>query len=241
MLDLFLGVTRSARATSSPWSTLLRVSGSLKIRSEISGQILSPVMRLHVGSGPINLAGWTNVDILPYQGVDIVFDIRQRWPFANVEFIFAEHFIEHLTLAEGLTFFRSARMALAADGVLRLSTPNLDWVWLTHYKNPEQMTHEEQFRGCLEINRAFHGWGHKFLYNRRMLELALRDCGFRTIVHCEYGISPTPELRGLERHEQQTGLVNHPAVLIVEASGIGSVEETLARQAEQFIKDFSAR
>ena len=29
---------------------------------------------------------------------------------------------------------RESRRVLRDDGVLRLSTPNLDWVWVTHYR-----------------------------------------------------------------------------------------------------------
>lgn len=198
-------------------------------------------MRLHIGSGPVSLPGWTNVDIAAYPGVDVVLDIRQPWPFSGVDFIFAEHFIEHLTLGEGLKFLRSARAALTKHGVLRLSTPNLDWVWLTHYKHPEEMTENEKLQGCLEINRAFHGWGHQFLYNIRTLELALRDAGFLAISHSSYGESQNEELRGLERHDDHPGLPAHPSVIIVEASGIAPPRTELRQEADQFLRDFAAR
>src|SRR4028119_2465371 len=116
-------------------------------------------MRLHIGSGPVAIPGWTNVDIQSYPGVDVVLDVRQPWPFSGVELIFAEHFLEHLTLADGIAFLRACRAALREDGVLRLSTPNLDWVWLTHYKPPAAMTADEELPGCLEIHPALHARG----------------------------------------------------------------------------------
>ncbi len=197
-------------------------------------------MRLHIGSGPLALPGWTNVDIQPWTGVDVVLDVREPWPFSDVELIFAEHFLEHLTLADGLTFLRSCRNALRAGGVLRLSTPNLDWVWLTHYKSPEQMTEEEELLGCLEINRAFHGWGHEFLYNRRTLSLALRAAGFADVVVCEYGKSARPELEGLERHERHRDLPDAPSVLVVEASGIISPDPSFITSVTPYLRDFEA-
>jgi hypothetical protein len=184
-------------------------------------------MRLHIGSGPAAIAGWTNVDVAPYEGVDVVLDAREPWPFENVELIFAEHFLEHLTLSEGLAFLRECRRVLRADGVLRLSTPNLDWVWLTHYKPPTQLAIDEQLIGCLEINRAFHGWGHQFLYNLRTLELALRAAGFAEIAPCEYGASAVEALRGLERHERHGDLPDAPSVVVVEAGGRGDAPRPL--------------
>ena len=62
------------------------------------------------------------------------------------------------------------------DGILRLSTPNLDWVWVTHYNL--SLNEPDQVRACFAINRAFRGWGHQFLYNQRTLSASLLDAGF---------------------------------------------------------------
>lgn len=197
------------------------------------------MMRLHIGSGPLALPGWTNVDNVAYPGVDCVIDVRSPWPFENVELIFAEHFIEHLSLAEGLAFLASCRRSLMTSGVLRLSTPNLDWVWLTHYKAPEAMTAAEQVVGCLEMNRAFHGWGHRFLYNARTLEESLLAAGFTSVVACEYGESANPALRGLERHERHRDLPGAPSVVVFEASGIAAdVPSRFSEQIAAYTRDF---
>lgn len=195
-------------------------------------------MRLHIGSGPLALEGWTNVDLLEYEGVDVVHDVRQPWPFSDVEAIFAEHFLEHLTLREGLSFLRESRRALRSDGVLRLSTPNLDWVWLTHYRKPADLTPEEQLVGCLEINRAFHGWGHRFLYNLRTLTLALTASGFATVTPREYGSSDISWLRSLERHERHHDLPGAPSVVIVEASGVAGPDSAFEERIAPYIRDF---
>jgi len=183
-------------------------------------------MKLHVGAGDSPLPGWTNIDVAPYPGVDITLDVRAGMPFEHVDLIFAEHFIEHLTLQEGIGFLHDCRRTLAPAGVLRLSTPNLDWVWLTHYRKPDTMTEQEQLLGCLEINRAFHGWGHRFLYNLRTLTSSLRAAGFESVLAQSYGESSVAELRGLERHERHMDQPGAPSVIVVEASGIASSLDT---------------
>ncbi|MDQ3283310.1 MAG: methyltransferase domain-containing protein [Acidobacteriota bacterium] len=198
-------------------------------------------MRLHIGSGPIAIPGWTNVDVAPYEGVDVVLDVREPWPFANVEFIFAEHFLEHLTLVEGLRFLRECRRVLRHDGVLRLSTPNLDWVWLTHYKAPSELTREEELLGCLEINRAFHGWGHQFLYNFRTLAQALRTAGFADVTQQQYGESDVEALRNLERHERHQDVPNAPSVLVIEARGEEKSATSFEELIAPYVRDFDAR
>src|SRR5438045_4585306 len=157
-------------------------------------------MRLHLGSGPQILDGWVNIDNQPYPGVEQVLDVTQGLPFENASFIFAEHFIEHIPYGEAMNLLRECRRALADDGVLRLSTPNLDWVWQTHYSLT--LTEPDQLRACFAINRAFRGWGHQFLYNERTMRATLLDAGFAEVVRCEYGESTHPELRGIERHEK---------------------------------------
>jgi predicted SAM-dependent methyltransferase len=198
-------------------------------------------VKLHIGSGPVALNGWTNVDVVPYDGVHVLSDVRHGLPFANVGFIFAEHFLEHLTLADGLQFLRECRRVLAKDGVLRLSTPNLDWVWLTHYKPPSEMTNDEELIGCLEINRAFHGWGHQFLYNQRVLERALRSAGFARVIERAYGESEIPELTNLERHERHRDLPGAPSVLVVEARGHGESDGEFERALEPYLRDAGTR
>src|SRR6266478_1940744 len=89
--------------------------------------------RLHIGSGREPFTGWTNIDIQKLPGVDFVADVRAGLPFSDIELIYAEHFLEHLSLDEALGFLAECRRVLAPHGVLRLSTPNLDWVYLTHY------------------------------------------------------------------------------------------------------------
>ncbi|HET7437837.1 MAG TPA: hypothetical protein VFN10_24235 [Thermoanaerobaculia bacterium] len=179
----------------------------------------SRAQRLHIGSGPEILPGWVNIDNRRYKGVDKVLDVTRGLPFKDVQFVFAEHFIEHLDFRDAFFLLQECRRIMRDDGVLRLSTPNLDWVWATHYKTI--MTTEEQVLACFALNRAFRGWGHQFLYNEETLSSVLRAAGFSTIVRCAYGESSHPELQHLERHERAADLGDLSHILIVEASGRG--------------------
>lgn len=176
-------------------------------------------LRLHIGCGPRRLDGWVNVDSEPLPGVDEVLDIRGGLPFKDAEAIYAEHFLEHLTLDEGLAFLAECRRVLSHDGVLRVSTPNLDWVMATHYPFGSSSTEEKGLIDGLRINRAFHGWGHRFLYNHFTLTMALKATGFSTITYHRYGESNVSHLRGIEGHEKSEDTPELPHVLIVEAWG----------------------
>lgn len=198
-------------------------------------------LRVHVGCGAKPLPGWLNVDIAQYPGVDLVLDVREGLHLDSARYIFAEHFLEHLTLEEGLSFLRDCRRILSDEGVLRLSTPNLDWVWLTHYKKPDQMDDRERLLGCLEMNRAFHGWGHQFLYNLHTLTLVLRAAGFAQIHARSYGESPLPALRELEQHERHEDVPGSPSVIVVEAGGRGEGVPDFANMIDQYVRDAEAK
>lgn len=196
--------------------------------------------KLHLGCGPLALPGWVNIDNQRYPGVDKVLDLRKGLPFKDVSFVFAEHFIEHLPYDDALKLMREARRVLRDDGVLRLSTPNLDWVWVTHYRldAPE----EQQVAACFYLNRAFHGWGHQFLYNERTLAATLRDAGFANVKRVAYGESEHTELRGLERHEKSTDYGELSHILIVEAWGRGGAAPSyMEGPRSEFRRDVNVR
>jgi predicted SAM-dependent methyltransferase len=192
-------------------------------------------VQLHLGSGPVTLPGWINIDNLPYPGVDLVWDLARGIPIRSAKYIFAEHFIEHLAFDHAEQFIKNCRAALRDDGILRLSTPNLDWVWHTSYASGDAL------RDCFVINRAFHGWGHQFLYNIQTLTNLLHDNGFENVRRFDYGQSDTPALAGIERHEQYPDSPVLPHILIVEASGRRAAANARHPMIEEFRRDVAVR
>lgn len=192
-------------------------------------------IRLHVGSGPVILPGWVNVDNVPYPGIDLLWGLERGIPFRDLRYIFAEHMIEHLTYADASAFLRRCRAALRDDGVLRVTTPNLDWVWRIAYRPNEWTSPDEALRDCFVVNRAFHGWGHHFLYNTNVLAATLHNAGFADVRFVQYGESEDPLLAGLEHHERYADDPSLPHVLCAEASGR---RDTAAREHEAVIAEY---
>lgn len=193
--------------------------------------------RLHVGCGDKHLDGWVNIDHQKLPGVDVVADVTDGLKFSNAEAVYAEHFLEHLPILAVLSFFGECHRVLGDDGVIRLSTPNLDWVWLTHYRL-EGASPEEKSSMAININRAFHGWEHQFLWNREMLTEALEACGFTDLSWHRYGKSGRDVFRGLERHETYEDSEALPHVLIVEAVKGEAQPERLAALKERIQANF---
>lgn len=158
-----------------------------------------------------------NIDRLPLPEVDLVRDATASLgPFREVRAVYAEHFLEHLDGPGALSFLGLVRRVLAADGRLRLSTPNLEWVWTTQYRR--EATPEEKVEQALAVNRCFYGWGHRVLWNRELLERALGASGFRGLRWYRYGESDDPLFDGIEGHETYPDEPALPHVLVVEAA-----------------------
>jgi predicted SAM-dependent methyltransferase len=193
-------------------------------------------VRLHVGCGRARMEGWVNMDYQALPGVDVVADVTQGLDFSGVEAVFAEHFLEHLGLAEAIGFIAESYRVMAPGGWIRLSTPNLDWVWSTHYRL--SLAAPEKRAAALALNRAFHGWRHQFLWNREMLEETLLACGFTGVRWCLWGESDLPLFRGIERHETYPDEPHLPHVLIVEAQKGDPQPERFQKLRTQVEQDF---
>jgi MoaA/NifB/PqqE/SkfB family radical SAM enzyme/predicted SAM-dependent methyltransferase len=192
--------------------------------------------RLHVGAGRERLEGWVNIDNQALPGVDVVADVTGGLKFSDVEAIFAEHFLEHLPLGSAIDFFLESHRVLRPGAWMRLSTPNLDWVWKTHYRLDAEGADKRQ--AALALNRAFHGWEHQFLWNREMLEEALLACGFTDLRWCRYRESENPLFQSLERHETYGDEPALPHVLIVEARKGEPQPDRLSRLRELLAREF---
>lgn len=212
----------------------LNVAGRFKHRLWRRGfkfQTAAEDVRLHIGSGRERLPGWVNVDLQTYLEVDIALDVTRGLPCSNAKRVFAEHFLEHLHVDDALQFLIAVHRALDPDGWLRLSTPNLDWVWTNVYRpsvapKDQGNDDEHQIVSGIHANRAFYGWQHRFLWNRELLERALVATGFKDLRWCRYGESELPDMSHLERHEIYDDDPEMPHVLIVEArQGLSRPEE----------------
>ncbi len=82
--------------------------------------------KLHLGSGGHLLRGWDNLDINPQSGA-IHCDLTKQLPYPkdSVQYIFTEHFIEHIDELDGLKLLRNCYRVLVPGGKLRITCPDL--------------------------------------------------------------------------------------------------------------------
>ena len=87
------------------------------------------MLKLHIGCGGVYFPGWVNVD-MDSPKADLRHDMRTALPYGEgtADFVYNEHFVEHLTVAEGLTVLKDFHRVLKAGGVLRIATIDLDHI-----------------------------------------------------------------------------------------------------------------
>lgn len=160
-------------------------------------------MKLHLGCGKNIIPGWVNVDLEPGPGGE-VHDLRKPLPQRDnsVDFVFNEHFIEHITREEGVRLLREIHRVLKPGGVLRISTPDLGEL-LNRYDNDELFKLPgvwEPKNRCQMVNEGLRLWGHQHVYDTEDLIAALIEAGFPydEINNCYWKESAHPELRDLE-------------------------------------------
>jgi hypothetical protein len=180
------------------------------------GEVEADCLGLHVGCGRQRLEGWVNIDLQSFPEVDCVLDVTRGLPFSGVRHVYAEHFLEHLAVEDALGFLCETFRVLAPGGWVRLSTPNLDWVWCVIDRR-HAADDDAAMRLGMVANRAFYGWQHRFLWNRPLLHAALSAAGFDDVRWCRHGESSIAAFRGVEQHEvyDDCGELSH--VLIAQA------------------------
>ena len=176
-------------------------------------------LKLNVGCGTDYKAGWVNIDNNSDNNIeklDLNWDLRNPLPFPDnsVDYIFNEHFIEHLTVEEGKASVKDFMRVLKPGGVLRIATPDLS-VSVDLYNDPKWKSHPFITKFGLQfvqtpaelLNMGFSWWGHKWVYDYPELLRRLNEAGFEKITRQELRKSSHKALNNLEIRDESTLIV----------------------------------
>jgi len=120
-------------------------------------------------------------------------DITEPLPFddASVDWVYAEHLIEHVPLGTVIAWLREVRRVLRPGGVVRLTTPDLER-YVQGYLDQRGgffARHRRRLRTlrvgppmperrAFMINQIFYHFGHRWIYDEAELRHALSTAGF---------------------------------------------------------------
>jgi SAM-dependent methyltransferase len=184
----------------------------------------TPVPKLQVGCGSNSLKGWLNADIV---SGDIYMNATKRMPFCDrtFDFIFCEHFIEHISLGESFQFLQECFRILKINGVIRITTPDLEKLIEIYFDTNKFASREDFIRinsdkvrisPCELFNRYF-GHDHKFIYNKEFIQSVLMKIGFVNSTFCSCNKSNHVELVNVEGHASEYEWLNPAETLTIEA------------------------
>ena len=95
--------------------------------SAAENEVIKEPIRLDIGCGKNKKPGFTGLDAIKFDGVDLVINVgTERWPYedSSVAEIHASHFVEHLDADERIHFVNEAYRVLVKDGKMSVITPH---------------------------------------------------------------------------------------------------------------------
>jgi predicted SAM-dependent methyltransferase len=88
-------------------------------------------LKIDLGCGTRKREGYVGVDILPFEGVDIVANLNDRWPWEDgtVAEAAASHVVEHLTTEQRCHFANELHRVLVPGGKCLIAYGDPTHVW----------------------------------------------------------------------------------------------------------------
>lgn len=108
------------------------------LKNKIRKQLLKK-SKLQIGGGKNYLEAFINIDV--FKPADIIFDIRNGIPLPpeSINFIFTEHFLEHLDYPVSvLNFFSESERVLRKNGKLIIGVPDAGNIIQRYVKNDKK-------------------------------------------------------------------------------------------------------
>lgn len=178
-------------------------------------QSLEGPIKLNIGCGTDYKQSWINIDNNSDKNIeklDLSWDLRYPLPFGDntIDFIYNEHFIEHLTPEESKKSISDFMRVIKPGGILRIAMPDMEDVFELYKDNnwrdrPIINNHGLHFvkTRAEMVNMSFSWWGHKWLYDWEELSRRLEEVGYakKKIKRCNIRESSYIQLRDLETRE----------------------------------------
>lgn len=157
-------------------------------------------MKVNFGCGSNKLPGWNNHDM--------EVDISKRLPYSNdsVNFIFAEHVLEHVTIHEAFGFLEECQRILVKGGVVKIIVPCIlkitrgDDDYLKFVKDHQWS--DGSYKGA--IKSLIFNHGHLTMWDSLLLCKVMDSVGLSS-EQTSLNYSRYSELRNLTGHDKVIG------------------------------------
>ena len=141
------------------------------------------MLKLHLGCGHVHLPGYTNIDISPFEGVDLVCDARSLpYDDNSVDFIYSCALIEEFGRYEWVDVLRHWCAKLKPGARLRLSTSDFGAV-CCRYVQGESLT---RMLGLVIGGQREEHTHHGMVFDYNLLKDGLFMAGFTNTRHYDW-------------------------------------------------------
>jgi predicted SAM-dependent methyltransferase len=172
------------------------------------------MLNLHLGCGPIKLAGFVNVDNSDHWKPDVcedVLDYLARQLNGSVDNIFSCHMVEHLEYPDEVgMFFKLCYRALNQGGVLRVLVPDLRKVAKAYLDGQDLSKihvggpfYYGKDMAADRFTYFMREWEHKIVFDAKLLGSFFRDAGFSPYP-AAFNISHSDQMMNLDRYEAES-------------------------------------
>jgi predicted SAM-dependent methyltransferase len=137
-------------------------------------------LKIHIGSGLINLQGWVNIDARNFTHIHLVTDNFELKEFNDdtVAEIYLCHVLEHLSFEEAQRAVKIFFSKLKKGGTLRISVPHFESIIDVYRRNHNNL---ETIKFALMGGQDYTHNFHKSVYDSTSLSTLLEKSGFSLI------------------------------------------------------------
>lgn len=140
----------------------------------------APGLKVHLGSGSINLQGWVNIDSRQAPHIHLQannFDLSE-FNDSSISEIYICHVLEHFSFVEVQKILANMHRKLAVGGVLRISVPDFDQLISIYQANKNEIS---SIRYALMGGQDYEYNFHKSVFNSSSLTKLLTSCGYKNV------------------------------------------------------------
>ncbi|MBI3331791.1 hypothetical protein HYZ99_02415 [Candidatus Peregrinibacteria bacterium] len=135
------------------------------------------------GRNPLNPKEYLNVDLAPLPKVDLIFDLRERFPIDDnvIAEIFSAATLEHFRKGDDLHILREFYRILMPGGLLRVSTPDIEAIARGLLAGDDLDVVNQHFFGKYKGDETDDLDLHRWMFPAKKMIETLREIGFTKV------------------------------------------------------------
>lgn len=185
----------------------MKIKKKLKaLKKKVEEAVSAPLVKLDLGCGKNKREGFTGVDRIAFEGVDIVADLTQRWPWEDnsVDEAHSSHNVEHYTARERVHFVNELYRVLKPGATCQVIAPH--WASCRAYGDP---THQWPPVSEFWFFYLLKAWRD---VNAPHTDISVNPDGFSCDFDVTYGYSLRGDIVVRSQEQQQFAMGNYKEV-----------------------------